>query len=110
MKTITKAQEQYIIDNFNKLTLQELVTDTGCSLPTVRTKVKALKATQEVIAEEKPVQPAKKERTRTMSAFGRSDKGQATIMTPGASELCDDGRKINKKKKPNAAHIHKPLG
>lgn len=111
-KQITKAQEDYILANWDKLTPAELVRDTGCSLPTVKAKVKILK--EAVKEEEKPVQPVKKEQTMMMKQFGRVRKDsskpvQATVMTPGASELADDTRKMNKPKK-DQPHIHRPFG
>ena len=101
-KKLTKAQEDYIASNYDKLSLEQLVEDTGCSLPTVKNRVKAL---QSVVKEEEPevieeVQPEpsieKTEETihhprgnpMVKSAFGYGGKQgadgshQATIMTP----------------------------
>jgi len=107
-KQITKAQEDYILANWDKLTPAELVKDTGCSLPTIKAKIKVLK--EMVKEEEKPVQPVKKPPTRMMNAFGHTEKKQATIMLPGAAELADETRKVAKMNKKQPPHIHKPLG
>jgi hypothetical protein len=115
MKTLTKAQEDYILNNFDKLSVSELANDTGCSLPTIRAKVKILKKNvvvkeQQKVEESKPIQQIRKPDTPIMSAFGRSDKKQATIMTPGAAAMCDDTKSKNIKKKKEQKHIHKPFG
>lgn len=115
-KQLTKAQEDYIAANWDKLSIEQIVKDTGCVPITVKKYVTLHKsnANQEKAEEDKVVQPIKAE-SRQSAAFGYGGKvgknggHQATIMTPGAAQIADEhrGSKKNNEDKP---HIHKPRG
>lgn len=116
-KNITKAQIVYIQQNWNKLSLQQLVEDTECSLSTIKKYIKELSLSEveqvNNVAQVNNEVVERNSNNRAINAFGYGGKQsgngghQATIMTPGASEIGDDSRKSNGDKKPLPPHIHK---